>query len=321
MTRVAVVDLGSNSTRLLVADVEDDVVHEIERRVTITKLGERVDGDRQLLPRRGRSRPCLPREPTASSSTTTSPSGPSRTRRAPSATPATGPSSWTASSGASTSRRACSQARRRLCSRSAASRPGRPLLEPTVIVDLGGGSTEIVIGDASGLTFHASLDIGCVRLAERFARADALEACDAEALVLHVRRLLMEQIPLDSPPAHGIGAAGTVTTLGTLHLGLDEEDPEVLHGHRLPAAWIGAEAGRLAATPVAELRRRAGIEPERAAVIGAGALAIAEIVAFFELDGARDLGDGHPARRGPRDGRRSHSLTRSSAALTADNER
>ena len=75
-----------------------------------------------------------------------------------------------------------------------------------------------------------------------------------------------------------------MTTLGTLHLGLDEEDPEVLHGHRLPAAWIGAEAGRLAATPVAELRRRAGIEPERAAVIGPGALAVAEIVAFFELD-------------------------------------
>ena len=258
---------------------------------------------------------------TGSSSTPTSPSGPSRTRPAPSATQATGPSSWTASSERFDlpTRLLSGEEEALLTFRGVST--GRPLLEPTVIVDLGGGSTEIVIGDASGLTFHASLDIGCVRLAERFARADALEACDAEALVLHVRRLLMEQIPLDSPPAHGIGAAGTVTTLGTLHLGLDEEDPEVLHGHRLPAAWIGAEAGRLAATPVAELRRRAGIEPERAAVIGRRSARDRGDRRLLRARRARDLGDGHPPRRGPRDGRRSHSLTRSSAALTAGNER
>ncbi len=283
VTRVAVVDLGSNSTRLLVADVEDDVVHEVERRVTITKLGERVDGDRELRPDAvARVHACLesyrelidahaPERALAYATSAVRDAG-NRAEFLDGVEQRFG----------LPTRLLSGEEEALLTFRGVST--GRPLLEPTVIVDLGGGSTEIVIGDASGLTFHASLDIGCVRLAERFARADALEACDTEALVLHVRRLLMEQIPLDAPPAHGIGAAGTVTTLGTLHLGLDEEDPEVLHGHRLPAAWIRAEAGRLAATPVAELRRRAGIEPERAAVIGAGALAIAEIVGFFELD-------------------------------------
>jgi exopolyphosphatase/guanosine-5'-triphosphate,3'-diphosphate pyrophosphatase len=283
VTRVAVVDLGSNSTRLLVAEVEDDVVHEIERRVTITKLGERVDGDRQLLPDAvARVHACLESyrelvdlyEPERALAYATSAVRDAGNR-------AEFLDGVEQRFGLPT-RLLSGEEEALLTFRGVST--GRPLLEPTVIVDLGGGSTEIVIGEATGLTFHASLDIGCVRLAERFARVGALEACDAKALVLHVRRLLMEHIPLGAPPAHGIGAAGTVTTLGTLHLGLHEEDPEVLHGHRLPAAWIGAEAGRLAATPVAELRRRAGIEPERAAVIGAGALAIAEIVGFFELE-------------------------------------
>jgi exopolyphosphatase/guanosine-5'-triphosphate,3'-diphosphate pyrophosphatase len=282
VTRVAVVDLGSNSTRLLVADVEDGVVHEIERRVTITKLGERVDGDRELLPDAvARVHACL--EAYRGLIDAHAPE-----RSLAYATSAVRDAANRAEFLVGVEQRfdlptrlLSGEEEALLMFRGVSN--GRPLLEPTVIVDLGGGSTEIVIGDEDGLTFHASLDIGCVRLAERFARADALGACDVEALVLHVRGLLMEGIPLDVPPAHGIGAAGTVTTLGALHLGLAEEDPELLHGHRLPAAWIGAEAGRLAATPVAELRRCPGIEPERAAVIGAGALAIAEIVGFFEL--------------------------------------
>jgi exopolyphosphatase/guanosine-5'-triphosphate,3'-diphosphate pyrophosphatase len=160
---------------------------------------------------------------------------------------------------------------------------GRTITEPTVIVDIGGGSTEIVLGDTVGVGFHASLDFGCVRLTERFVTDDPPGSCDVEALVHHVRSLLMTTLPGDGLPAKGIGTAGTVTTLGTLHLGLPEEDPEALHGHLLPATWIAAEAGRLAATPVAELRGRPGIAPERAQVIAAGALALAEIVGFFEL--------------------------------------
>jgi exopolyphosphatase/guanosine-5'-triphosphate,3'-diphosphate pyrophosphatase len=283
VTRVAVVDLGTNSTRLLVADVEDGLAHEVERRITITKLGEAVDGGRRLVPDAvGRVHACLAEyreaidrhRPERVLGYATSAArdaengeefiaGVERRFRLP-------------------TRLLTGEEEALLTFRGVAA--GRDLAEPTVIVDVGGGSTEIVLGDADGVSFHASLDFGCVRLTERFVGSDPPGSCDVEALVLHVRSLLTRNVPQATLPARGIGTAGTVTTLGTLHLGLPEEDPALLHGHRLPATWIGAEAGRLASTPVAELRRRPGIAPERAPVIAAGALALAEIVGFFELD-------------------------------------
>jgi exopolyphosphatase / guanosine-5'-triphosphate,3'-diphosphate pyrophosphatase len=282
MTRVAVVDLGSNSTRLLVADIEGGVAHEVERRVTITKLGERVDGDRLLLPRAvDRVHACL-----ESYCELIDRHGPKRSLAYATSAVRDAENRTAFLDGIERqfglpTRLLSGEEEALLTFRGVSS--GRDLAQPTVIVDLGGGSTEIVIGNADGLTFHASLDIGCVRLAERFGGSTPLGACDTEALVLHVRGLLMDHVPLETPPAYGIGTAGTVTTLGALHLGLDEEDPELLHGHRLPADWIGTEAARLAAMPADELSRHPGIEPGRAGVIGAGALAIAEIVGYFEL--------------------------------------
>jgi exopolyphosphatase/guanosine-5'-triphosphate,3'-diphosphate pyrophosphatase len=282
VTRVAVVDLGSNSTRLLVADVEDGALLEVERRVAVTKLGERVDGDRMLLPDAvARVHACLEgyRELID--------------RHAPERVLAYATSAVRDAENRTDfldgverrfglpTRLLTGEEEALLTFAGVSS--GRILDEPTLIVDLGGGSTEIVLGDDAGMTFHTSLDVGCVRLAERFGSEDPLAPRDVEALVLHVRRLLAGRVPLETRPARGIGAAGTVTTLGALHLGLAEEDPEILHGHRLPAAWLSAEARRLAGTPVAELRHRPGIEPGRAAVIAAGALAVAEIVRHFEL--------------------------------------
>jgi len=161
---------------------------------------------------------------------------------------------------------------------------GRHLGGPTIVVDLGGGSTELVLGDGRDILFARSLDVGCVRLTERFTRCDGPDAHEGEALVSYVRSELIRHVPTDPLPVRGIGVAGTVTTLATLHLGLLEEDPERLHGHRLPTGWIAAEAARFARTPVEELERRAGIAPGRAPVIAAGALALAEIAGFFELE-------------------------------------
>jgi exopolyphosphatase/guanosine-5'-triphosphate,3'-diphosphate pyrophosphatase len=282
VTRVAVVDLGTNSTRLLVADVENGLPHEVERRIRITKLGEAVDGGRHLLPQAiDRVHACL------------SDYRATIDRHAPDLSLAYATS---AVRDAVNGDEFLNEVGRRfdlptrlltgdeealLTFRGVAA--GRDITEPTAIVDIGGGSTEIVLGNAAGVAFHASLDFGCVRLTERFVTADPAGSCDIEALVHHVRSLLREAVPSDALPAKGIGTAGTVTTLGTLHLGLPEEDPQALHGHRLPAAWIAAEAGQLAASSVAELRRRPGIAPERAQVIAAGAMALVEIMGFFEL--------------------------------------
>jgi exopolyphosphatase/guanosine-5'-triphosphate,3'-diphosphate pyrophosphatase len=282
VTRVAVVDLGSNSTRLLVADVEDGALREVERRVAVTKLGERVDGERMLLPGAvDRVHACLEGYRDLID-------GLAPERMLAYATSAVRDAGNRAEFLERVEQRFDLPTRlltgeEEALLTFAGVSSGRVLDEPTVIVDLGGGSTEIVLGDDAGMTFHTSLDVGCIRLAERFAREDPLATGDVEELVLHVRRLLAERMPPGSRPLRGIGAAGTVTTLGALHLGLAEEDPEILDGHRLPAAWIAAEARRLAETPVADLQRRPGIEPRRAAVIAAGALAVAEIVGFFEL--------------------------------------
>jgi exopolyphosphatase/guanosine-5'-triphosphate,3'-diphosphate pyrophosphatase len=282
VSRVAVVDLGTNSTRLLVAEIRNGSLREIDRRITITRLGEGVDADRILLPEAiERVTSCL-----AGYRAIVDDIGADRTLAY----------ATSAVRDAMNGDRFLARVegdlgfRTRLLSgdeeasltfRGATF--GRQLDGPTVVVDIGGGSTEIILGDPGGLRFSTSLDIGCVRLAERFASVDTIGACDRESLVVFVRSLLMERVPYEPLPKLGIGTAGTVTTLATLHAGLPDEDPELLHGYRLPARWIAHEAARLAVTPVEELRERPGIAPARAPVIAAGALALAEIVGYFEL--------------------------------------
>ena len=281
MTRVAVVDLGTNSTRLLVADVEDGTLREVERRLTITRLGEGVDAGRALLPAAmARVEDCL-----AGYRRTIEELGAERTLAFGTSAVRDAGNGDAFLAGVESSfglptRLLSGEEEALLTFRGVAAE--RTLDGLTLVVDLGGGSTEVVLGSAEGVAFRASLDLGCVRLTERFFARDPPGACDVEALVVSVRSLLRE-LPDDPLPARGIGVAGTVTTLATLHLGLEEEDPERVHGHLLPHAWIAVEALRLAATPVAELRRRPGIVPERAPVIAAGALALAQILDFFEL--------------------------------------
>jgi exopolyphosphatase/guanosine-5'-triphosphate,3'-diphosphate pyrophosphatase len=280
--RVAVVDLGTNSTRMLVADVENGFAHEVERQLTITKLGQQVDAGGVLVDEAtSRVFACLERYREAIDA-----------RRAEHvlayATSAVREAGNRESfledveSRFGFPTRLLSGEEEALLTFRGASQ-GRDLLEPTLIVDLGGGSTEIVVGDRDGIAFQTSLPIGCVRLTERFLIGDPPAAAEVASLIAYVRDLLEREVPSGLALAQGIGTAGTVTTLGTLHLGLPDEDPALLHGHRLPAAWVETEAGELAQTPIAGLARRRGISEERAPVIAAGALAIAEILDFSEL--------------------------------------
>ncbi|MCC6223687.1 MAG: Ppx/GppA family phosphatase [Thermoleophilia bacterium] len=282
MTRVAVVDLGTNSTRLLVADVDGDGLEEVERRLAITRLGEGVDADRVLLPESiARVAGCLEGYRNAIDEL-----GAERALAY-----ATSAVRDAANGGAFLTDvgRAFGLETRLLSGDEEAALTfrgathGRTLEGLTAVVDLGGGSTEIALGDETGIRFSTSLDVGCVRLTERFACDDPLGTCEREALVVSIRSLLLERLPADPLPLHGIAVAGTAATLATLHLGLAEEDPALVHGHLVPTPWLFREALRLSATPADELRRRPGLLPERAPVIGAGALALAEIAGFFEL--------------------------------------
>ena len=283
MTRVGVVDLGTNSTRLLVADVADGAVTELDRRLRITRLGEGVDARRLLLPTAvARVRNVLAeyrRAIEGHGAERTLAFATSAVRDAENGEAFLGEIEW--SYGFAT--RLFSGRDEALTTFRGVS-AGRDLPEDTLVVDVGGGSTELILGGRDGVNSHESLDLGCVRLTERFLASDPPTEEELGASSEFVRATLAEHLPGAMRPAQAIGVAGTVTTLATLDLGLEEEDPEFVHGHRLSAEWISSETARLAALPVDEMRRLRGMHPERAPVIVAGAIVVRETLAHFGLD-------------------------------------
>ena len=271
MTRVAAVDLGTNSTRLLVADVSDSRVDEVARRLVITRLGEGVDGRRRLLPLPiARVRNCLVdfrRELEALGAERTLAIATSAVRDAENGEAFLGEIEW---SYGFTAQLLSGHDEALMTFRGVT--VGRSIEEGTLIVDVGGGSTELVLGGPDGVSFHTSLDLGCVRMTERF--GDDLETCAA-----HVRSALP-----DLEPRTAIGVAGTVTSLAALDLGLVEYDAERVHGHVLSRGAVEEQLERLAALPLEERRRVPGLEPERAPVIVAGAVIVREVLKRYGLD-------------------------------------
>jgi exopolyphosphatase / guanosine-5'-triphosphate,3'-diphosphate pyrophosphatase len=283
MTRVAVVDLGTNSTRLLVADVEDGTVRELERRLTITRLGEGVDERRRLLPTAvarvrntlveyRRVADDLGAERTLAFAT-------SAVRDAENGDAFLGELEW--SYGFATMLLTGAEEARTTFRGVTA---GRSLSDEMLVVDVGGGSTELIFGGPGGIRFQASLELGCVRLTERFLRGDPPAYPELQACSEHVRETIEGAVPDQSDIELAIGVAGTVTTLATVDLGLDDEDPELVHGHRLNARWIEETLGELAGSSVEEIRRQPGIHPDRAPVIVAGAVVVLETLRRFGRD-------------------------------------
>ena len=269
MTRVAAVDLGTNSTRLLVADVEDGTVRELDRRLEITRLGEGVDARRRLLPNGiARVRNVLVdyrRAIESAGAERTLALATSAVRDAENGEAFLGEIEW---SYGFTTRLLSGEEEALLTFRGVTA--SRELADDTLVIDVGGGSTELILGGRDGVSFHTSLDLGCVRLTERFLKEDPPSSASLASCAAYVRSLLEEHVPEDVRPAAAIGVAGTITQLATLSLGLEEEEPDAVHGHRMSTAWIAEELERLAATPVAELRKRRGMHPERAPVFVAG---------------------------------------------------
>jgi exopolyphosphatase / guanosine-5'-triphosphate,3'-diphosphate pyrophosphatase len=269
--RVAVVDLGTNSTRLLVADVDDGRVEEVFRRTEITRLGEGVDERRKLLPLPiARVRNVLAdyrRELEGLGAERTLAVGTSAIRDAENGEAFLGEVEW--SYGFKT-RLLSGEEEGELTRRGVAG--GRKLEPGTLVLDVGGGSTEL-IADGS----RTSIDLGSVRLTERFLRSDPPTREELEEAAGAVR----EALP-DIAPTQAIGVAGTVTTLAALELG--EYDPNRVHGYRISRGAVDAQLERLASLPLAERRELPGLEPERAPVIVAGAVIVREVLDRYGLD-------------------------------------
>jgi exopolyphosphatase / guanosine-5'-triphosphate,3'-diphosphate pyrophosphatase len=162
-----------------------------------------------------------------------------------------------------------------------------PLTDAAVVVlDIGGGSTEIVT-KAGEEILSVSLDIGCVRLTERFLHGDpptASEVADATRAIGAELDRATEAVPALAEETRArrlVGLAGTVSTLATLELGLAEYDRERIHHAVLTAAAVGRWCDVLGAEPVAERARRPGLPAGRRDVIFGGALVLREVMTRF----------------------------------------
>ena len=285
--RVGAIDMGTNSTRLLVADVEDGQLVEVERLLRITRLGEDVDRDGVLVPQ------AMERVYATLADFGKVAAGHGVTHVLATATSAVRDAANGRGFLAEIGRRFGFETRllsgdeeALLTFRGITST--RPIEGETLIVDIGGGSTELIVGSAAGVGFHVSTQMGCVRLTERRLASDPPSADELAACAEDVRAILAAHVPADvrhtgGPPRAAIGVAGTVTTIAAIDLGLADYDPERIHGHRIPAAAVARERARLAALTVAERREVRGLEPARAPVIVAGAVILDEILRWFGL--------------------------------------
>ncbi|HEU5490763.1 MAG TPA: Ppx/GppA phosphatase family protein [Gaiellaceae bacterium] len=278
MSRVAAVDLGTNSTRLLVADIQNGRLDEVSRRLTITRLGEGVDERRRLLPVPiARVRNCLAeyrRELESLGAERTLCIATSSVRDAENGEAFLGEVEW---SYGFTTRLLSGEEEAAMMIRGVTS--GRPPLDGTLVVDIGGGSTELVLATNGDVAFSTSLDVGCVRITERFLGSDPPSRPELAAAGAYVRSLLPELAA-----SAAIGVAGTVTTLATLDLGDSEYDPERTHGHRMPLSSVEEQLERLAALTTDERVGVPGIEPGRAPVIVAGIVVLREVMRAYSLE-------------------------------------
>ena len=307
--RVGAVDMGTNSTRLLVADVRDADLDEVERLLEITRLGDRVDTDGRLADASmERVHAVLDRYAARARELDAE-------RVVATATSAVRDAANGSEFLAEVQRRHGFETRllsgreeAELTYRGVTSRleavPG------TLVCDIGGGSTELVLGGPDGVVDATSLDIGCVRMSERCLHSDPPTAAEVAALRDAAARLLPER--LTSRAAKLVGVAGTITTLATIDLDLEREVPELIDGHRLAQATVEALLVRLAALPLAERRGVRGLMPERAPTIVAGVGDRRRGDAGDRRRRADRLGARHPARRRAGRGR---------PGLTADNAR
>jgi exopolyphosphatase / guanosine-5'-triphosphate,3'-diphosphate pyrophosphatase len=285
VSRVAAIDCGTNSIRLLVADIDPDAgtLRDVTRTMQIVRLGQGVD-------RTGRfSDEALARTFAAceSYSAEVGASGAARLRFC----------ATSAARDAANAERFAAGVRLRLgvepevitgeeearLSYTGATRElsGRGLPTPYLVFDIGGGSTEFVLGDGAGEVLAAeSLDIGSVRMTERHLGGDPPTPAEVDAARADIRSALTAlEIPLDRT-ATLVGVAGTVTTVTAMALGLDRYDPGRIHLSTLPATAVTECAARLLGMRRAERAALPYMHPGRADVIGAGALIFAEVVAL-----------------------------------------
>lgn len=286
--RIAVVDIGTNSTRLLIGDVADGRMRdELARRTTVTRLGAGVDSNGSLADdAMERVYAALTRYDELIKEHATDRSVAVLT---------------SAVRDAANGREFADTVQQRyglephvltgddeaqLTFRGATSDRDPDDLAPTFVVDIGGGSTELVIGAGSDVSFHVSTQAGVVRQTERHLHNDPPTEDEQRALAKDVAQILGEAVPEEQRAAARrlIAVAGTATSLAAIAQELDPYDPAKVHGYVVGRLECERILARLASMPLEERRRVKGLHPDRAPTIVAGVLILLEVLKLVGLD-------------------------------------
>jgi exopolyphosphatase/guanosine-5'-triphosphate,3'-diphosphate pyrophosphatase len=157
---------------------------------------------------------------------------------------------------------------------------------PTLVIDIGGGSTEIVIGTGHEASFHVSTQAGVVRQTERYLHDDPPTEAELEELAQDVKGVLIDGVPAEQRRAvrRAIGVAGTATSLAAIAQRLEPYDPEKAHGYVLSYEECARILGELAAMPLEERRQVPGLHPDRAPTIVAGVVILLETLEMFGVE-------------------------------------
>jgi exopolyphosphatase/guanosine-5'-triphosphate,3'-diphosphate pyrophosphatase len=285
MTRVAAIDCGTNSIRLLIADVTDSGLRDVSRQMEIVRLGEGVDRTGRISDAAlGRTLDALRRyeeqiaranvRGVRMAATSATRDAQNREEFVTGVRDILGvePEVITGQQEAA-------------LSFAGATREVQHLPTPHLVVDIGGGSTEFVLGDERGVLVTCSVDIGCVRITERHLHDDPptpQQISAAEADVAAAVDKAAETVPLDAAGTL-IGVAGTVTTIAAIAAGLPEYDPERIHLSHVSAFDVEDIAHRLLAMSHAERAALPVMHPGRVDVIGAGSMILRAIVQKAEV--------------------------------------
>lgn len=283
--RVAVIDIGTNSTRLLISDVEGARADQVERVTTVTNMGRGVDhtnmictdaiedvcevisGYKARYEEMGAERVLA----IATSAVRDATNGDAfiaelRERFGLDARLLTGEEEAHLTYLGATANRSDD--------------------EPTLVFDIGGGSTELIVGSGMEVGFHTSLQAGTIRQSERHLTSDPPDPRELEHLATDCRKLIDDAIA-DRPearPSRAIAVAGTPTSLAAVDQKLEPYDPGRVHGYRLGLQRIQRMLSKLSSLPLAERLRVPGLHPGRAPTIVAGTVILVQVMRAFGLE-------------------------------------
>ncbi|MGN6169947.1 MAG: Ppx/GppA phosphatase family protein, partial [Solirubrobacteraceae bacterium] len=285
--RVAVIDIGSNSTRLLVADIDEDrVVDELERRSVVTRLGAGVGASGHLQ-----------QDAMERVYTTLDEFNEEIERRGPGREIAILTSAVRDATNGSDFAQSVADRygfephvlngneEARLTFLGATSERDPQDQTPTLVVDIGGGSTELVVGAGRETGFYVSTQAGVVRQTERYIKNDPPSPDELEQLADDVRTIVADAVAphIRDDVQHGIAVAGTATSLAAIAQRLEPYDPEKVHGYVVSEDEAERILGELAAIPLEQRRTTPGLQPDRAPTIVAGVVILREVMELFGL--------------------------------------